>query len=294
MAHTRPLTACLSRLTKSSIAASRLEAPRFAAIPYQTKRCAATKAQPQEKKKKSRNTFLQYDLKRADQFALLDAMRYIRAFEVGRMPTSSKYELHVRIRTLKNGPIIRGFGQLPHPFKTDVRVCVFAAPGSAAAAEAWAAGAALVGEDEIFDQIKQDVIEFDRCICHIDSFPKMIKARLERKLGPRSLLPNAKQKTVVTQVGPSVKSLLGGSGYKERDGVIHMAVGHLGFTPEELQTNVKAFMLWVQRDMRKLGDKLRKEVHEVVLSSTNAPGFSLTGEYRGANSIAPKELRGPL
>jgi hypothetical protein len=76
MAHPRSLIAPLSRLTTFSIAASRSEVQRFAPIPYQTIRCATTKAQP-KKKKKARNTFLQYDLKRADQFSLVDAMQYV-------------------------------------------------------------------------------------------------------------------------------------------------------------------------------------------------------------------------
>lgn len=76
MAHPRSLIAPLSRLNISSIAASRSEVPRFASIPHQTIRCATTKAQP-KKKKKARNTFLQYDLKRAEKFSLVDAMQYV-------------------------------------------------------------------------------------------------------------------------------------------------------------------------------------------------------------------------
>jgi large subunit ribosomal protein L1 len=74
MAHPRSLIAPLSRLTTSSIAAARVEVPRFTATPYQTIRCATTKAQP-KKKKKARNTFLQPDLKKAEQFSLIDAMQ---------------------------------------------------------------------------------------------------------------------------------------------------------------------------------------------------------------------------
>jgi hypothetical protein len=76
MAHPRSLIAPLSRLTISSFAASRSEVPRLASIPHQTIRCATTKAQP-KKKKKARNTFLQYDLKRAEKFSLVDAMQYV-------------------------------------------------------------------------------------------------------------------------------------------------------------------------------------------------------------------------
>ncbi|KAF2702981.1 ribosomal protein L1 [Pleomassaria siparia CBS 279.74] len=294
MAHIRPFSAPLSRLGASSIA-SPVSCTRLSSIPYQTIRCAAMKAKPaQQKKKKTRNTFIQYDLKRADQFTLVDAMHYIRAFEVGRNPSSSKYEMHVKVRTLKNGPVVRNRLRLPHAVKTDIRICVICPPGSKAAAEAKAAGASLVGEDEIFDKIKEGVIDFDRCICHTDSLQKLNKAGVARILGPRGLMPSNKTGTVVSQVASTVQNMVGGSEYRERLGVIRMAVGQLGFTPEQMQTNVKAFMDTLKKDIAQMSDRITKEIHEVVLSSTNAPGFSLNGEFRNANSIPTKDISGPL
>ncbi|KAH7413570.1 ribosomal protein L1-like protein [Phaeosphaeria sp. MPI-PUGE-AT-0046c] len=293
MAHPRSIIAPLSRLPTCSFAACRSELPRAAILPYQTIRSATTKAQP-KKKKKARNTFIQYDLKKAEQFSLVDAMQYIRAFEVGRNPSSSKYEVHVRLRTLKNGPVVRNRLRLPHPVKTDVRICVIAAPDSQAAAEARAAGAVLVGEDDVFAQIKEGIIDFDRCLCHVDSLQKMNKAGLGRQLGPKGLMPSTKTGTVVTQVGSSVRNLVGGSEYRERLGVIRMAVGQLGFTPEEMQRNIKSFMDALRKDIAAMSDRIGKDIHEVVLSSTNAPGFTLNGDFRSASSIAPKELAGPM
>ncbi|KAF2023120.1 ribosomal protein L1 [Setomelanomma holmii] len=292
MAHPRSLLAPLSRLTACLSAASRSEAPRLASISYQSIRCAATKAV--KRKKKTRNTFLQYDLKKAEQFSLIDAMQYMRAFEVGRNPSSSKYEMHVRLRSLKNGPVVRNRLRLPHPVKTDIRICVIAAPDSKAAAEARSAGAVLVGEDDIFAQIKEGIIEFDRCICHIDSLQKLNKAGLGRQLGPKGLMPSTKTGTVVTQVGATVRNMVGGSEYRERQAVIRMAVGQLGYTPDELQANIKAFMDALKKDIAQMSDRISKEIHEVVLSSTNSPGFTLSGEFRGANSLPARELTGPL
>ncbi|KAH7079701.1 ribosomal protein L1-like protein [Paraphoma chrysanthemicola] len=294
MALPRSLAAPLSRLTTASLASFRSEAPRIGSLTHQFIRCATTKAQPKKKNKKARNTFRQYDLKQAEQFSLIDAMQYIRAFEVGRNPSSSKYEMHVRLRSLKNGPVVRNRLRLPHPVKTDIRICVIAAPDSKAAAEARAAGATLVGEDDIFAQIKAGVVEFDRCLCHIDSLQKMNKAGLGRVLGPKGLMPSTKTGTVVTQVGASVRNMVGGSEYRERLGVIRMAVGQLGFTPDEMQSNVKAFMDALKKDIAQMSDRISKEIHEVVLSSTNAPGFTLNGEFRGANSIPARDLAGPL
>jgi large subunit ribosomal protein L1 len=259
MAHPRSLLAPLRSLTPPSLAASRPQAPTFA---YQSIRCAATKAT--KKKKKARNTFIQYDLKKAEHFSLVDAMQYIRAFEVGRNPSSSKYEVAVKLRTLKNGPVVRNRLRLPHPVKTDIRICVIAAPDSKAAAEARSAGASLVGEDDIFAQIKEGIIDFDRCLCHSDSLAKLNKAGLGRVLGPKGLMPSTKTGTVVTSVGAAVRNMVGGSEYRERLGVIRMAVGQLGFTPDEMQRNVKAFMDALKKDIAQMSDRISKEIHEVV------------------------------
>lgn len=176
--------------------------------------------------------------------------------------------MHVRFRSLKNGPVVRNRLRLPHPVKTDLRICVIAAPDSKAAEEARKAGAVLVGEDEIFSQVKEGTIEFDRCICHSESLQKLNKAGLGRILGPRGLMPSTKTGTVVTQVGTAVQNMVGGSEYRERMGVVRMAVGQLGFTPEELQTNIKAFMEAVKKDMAQMSDRITKEIHEVVSYAT--------------------------
>jgi large subunit ribosomal protein L1 len=181
--------------------------------------------------------------------------------------------------------------RLPHPVKTDIRICVICPPDSKYAEAARAAGAFLVGEEEIFEAVKEGRIEFDRCICQNDSLAKMNKAGLGRVLGPRGLMPSAKTGTVVRDPASVVKELVGGSEYRERMGVVRLAIGQLGFTPEELQRNIKAFMDAVKKDMAQLSDKISKEVAEVVLSSTNAPGFSLNGTLRNVNSsITPREL----
>ncbi|KAK4541074.1 hypothetical protein LTR36_008299 [Oleoguttula mirabilis] len=243
-----------------------------------------------QKRKKQRTTFLEPDMREAIQFPLVDAMRYLRAAEVGRPPTSSKYEIHLRLRTLKNGPVVRNRLRLPHPVKTDLRICVIAPPDSAAAQAALAAGASLVGEESVFDAVKAGTIEFDRCICHQDSLPKLAKAGVARILGPRQLMPSAKTGTVVKDVAASVREMVGASEYRERLGVVRMAIGQLGFTPEEVQRNIRAFVEGVKRDFAGLSDRISKEIHEVVLSSTNGPGLSLSGELRGVGSVATKDV----
>lgn len=217
--------------------------------------------------------------------------RYLRAVEVGRHPTSSKYELHVKLKSLKNGPVVRNRLRLPHPVHTDQRICVICPPDSKYAKDAIAAGAVLVGEEEVFEAVKDGRIEFDRCLAQQDSVAKMNKAGLGRILGPRGLMPSAKNGTVVKDPAAAVKQMVGAAEYREKLGVVRMAIGQLGFTPEEMQRNIKAFMDAIKLDMAQLSDKISKEIAEVVLSSTNGPGFSLNGEFKDPKSkITPREL----
>lgn len=187
--------------------------------------------------------------------------------------------MHVKLRTLKNGLAVRNRLRLPHPVNTSLRICVICPPDSSIAASAIKAGATLVGDDAIIDAIKEGRIEFDRCLCHVDSLQKINKAGLGRILGPKGLMPSAKTGTVVKNVAASVGEMVGGSEYRERLGVIRMAVGQLGFTPEEMQRNIKAFMDGVKRDISQLSDRISKEIHEVV----STPVASLLLQYAGPN-----------
>jgi large subunit ribosomal protein L1 len=260
----------------------------------------AKKLLEKKKKRKPKTSFQQYYLRDGEQFALCDAIRYaivlsrglpvltlcryIRAVEVGRKPTSVKYEIAIKLKTQKNGPVLRNRIRLPYPVKTDVRVCVICPPDSKYAEAARAAGAVLVGEDEIFEAIKEKRIDFDRCICQTDSYAKLNKAQLGRILGPKGLMPSPKLGTVVKDPSVLVKDFIGGAEYKERMGVVRMAVGQLGSTPEQISRNIKTFMEAVKKDIGQFSDRISKEVAEVVLSSTNGPGFSLNGEFRDLKS----------
>ena len=128
-------------------------------------------------------------------------------------------------------------------------------------------------------------MHFDRCIAHIDSLQALQKAQLGRILGPRGLMPSAKTNTVVKDVVSAVRDMAGASEYRERLGVVRMAVGQLGFGVEEVSKNIKAFIDSVKRDMQGISEQTAKEIHEVVLSSTNGPGLSLNGSLRSEGSV---------
>lgn len=152
-----------------------------------------------------------------------------------------------------------------------------------------AAGASLVGEEEVFEAVKEGRIEFDRCVCQVRSLPKLTKSGIARILGPRGLMPSTKMGTVVENPAVVLGDLMGGVEYREKLGTLRLAIGQLGFTPEQMQKNVKVLLESVKRDISQLSEKVNKEMTEVVLSSTHGPGFILNGEFRDLDS--PISLR---
>jgi large subunit ribosomal protein L1 len=228
---------------------------------------AAAKAK-QKRKKKKHTHYKMPVLAELKQYPLVDAIQHIRAFEVGRSFSIPKLDLAVRLRTKKDGPVLRNTIRLPHAVKTDIRVCVICDPNSKQAKQAKEAGAVLVGEDDIFEVIKEGKIDFDRCIATPLSLPKMQKAGIPRILGPRGLMPSVKLGTVTDNVAQQVQTMMGGSTYRERQGVIRMAVAQLGFTPEQVRDNVRAFLNQVKKEAVVMSDNqgFAKSVYEVVSS----------------------------
>lgn len=266
--------------------------PPAAAVPlcrtYASKASKSTKptlrkAKDKKDKKKQRTEFIQYDLKDAQQFSLLEAVRYIRAAEVGRDPVRTKYELAVKLKTPKNGPQLRDKVRLPTPVKTDTRICVIAE--GKAAQDAMRAGAIRAGTDEVFDLIRKGTIDFDLCLCHDKSFQALVKSKVARILGPRGLMPSAKLGTVVKSPTAEIHDLVGKASYRERLGVVRMPIGQLAFTERQLQENIKTFMTQLKKDIAAI-TQVSKSISEVVLSSTNGPGFSLSGEINPRESLA--------
>lgn len=154
--------------------------------------------------------------------------------------------------------------RFPHAVQTESRICVIAPPGSKQAKDAIEAGAVLVGEQEVFDAVKKGVIEFDRCICHTDSQDALNKAGLGRFLGPRGLMPSVKTGTVVEDVGIKVQMMRGGTVYRERDAVIRLPIGQLGFSPDQLRDNLRTTIEKIKKDASQLSDRITKEIYEVV------------------------------
>ncbi|MDX5412538.1 MAG: 50S ribosomal protein L1 [Rhodobacterales bacterium] len=167
--------------------------------------------------------------------------------------------------------MVRGVVGLPNGTGKDVRVAVFAR--GAKADEAKAAGAEIVGAEDLMETILSGKIEFDRCIATPDMMP--VVGRLGKVLGPRNLMPNPKVGTVTMDVAAAVQAAKGGEvQFKvEKAGVVHAGVGKVSFDDAKLVENIRAFVGAVSR-AKPAGAKgayLRK----VSLSSTMGPGVSV-------------------
>ncbi|OUS19038.1 50S ribosomal protein L1 [Litorivita pollutaquae] len=167
--------------------------------------------------------------------------------------------------------MVRGVVGLPNGTGKTVRVAVFAR--GAKADEAQAAGADIVGAEDLMEVVQGGKIEFDRCIATPDMMP--IVGRLGKVLGPRNLMPNPKVGTVTMDVADAVKAAKGGEvQFKaEKAGVVHAGVGKVSFDEAKLVENVQAFIDAVAK-AKPTGAK-GAYMKSISLSSTMGPGVTI-------------------
>ncbi|MCW9044441.1 MAG: 50S ribosomal protein L1 [Pseudopelagicola sp.] len=167
--------------------------------------------------------------------------------------------------------MVRGVVGLPNGTGKDVRVAVFARGPKAE--EAQAAGADIVGAEDLMETVQGGTIEFDRCIATPDMMP--IVGRLGKVLGPRNLMPNPKVGTVTMDVAEAVKNAKGGEvQFKaEKAGVVHAGVGKVSFDEDKLVENVRAFMEAVLK--AKPSGAKGAYVKKIALSSSMGPGVTI-------------------
>ena len=167
--------------------------------------------------------------------------------------------------------MVRGTVNLPNGTGKSVRVGVFAR--GAKAEEATAAGADVVGAEDLMEAVQGGKIDFDRCIATPDMMP--IVGRLGKVLGPRNLMPNPKVGTVTMDIEAAVKNAKGGEVQfrVEKAGVIHAGVGKASFGEAELVQNIQAFIDAVSQ-AKPSGTK-GGYMKKIAVSSTMGPGVSL-------------------
>jgi len=167
--------------------------------------------------------------------------------------------------------MVRGVVSLPNGTGKTVRVAVFAR--DAKAEEATAAGADIVGAEDLMEIIQGGTLDFDRCIATPDMMP--IVGRLGKILGPRNLMPNPRVGTVTMDVKAAVEAAKGGEvQFKaEKAGVVHAGVGKASFSEANLVENLKAFIAAVQK-AKPTGAK-GAYMKKISVSSTMGPGVTI-------------------
>ena len=167
--------------------------------------------------------------------------------------------------------MVRGTVNLPHGTGKTVRVAVFARGDKAE--EAAAAGADVVGAEDLAEKVQAGQIDFDRCIATPDMMP--LVGRLGRVLGPRGLMPNPKLGTVTPNVREAVEAAKGGQVQfrVEKAGIVHAGVGKASFAPEHLVANVKAFVDAINK--AKPSGAKGTYLKRASLSSTMGPGVKV-------------------
>ncbi|KAA0678844.1 50S ribosomal protein L1 [Roseomonas genomospecies 6] len=167
--------------------------------------------------------------------------------------------------------MVRGVVNLPNGTGKTVRVAVFAK--GAKADDALAAGADIVGADDLAEKILAGNIDFDRCIASPDMMG--VVGKLGKVLGPRGLMPNPKLGTVTPDVAGAVKAAKAGAVEfrAEKTGIVHAGVGKASFSEEALVQNIRAFVDAITR-AKPTGAK-GQYLLKVSLSSTMGPGLKL-------------------
>ena len=205
-------------------------------------------------------------------YSVEDAVKIIKTAAKGRkFDETVELAVNLGVDPKHADQAVRGVIELPHGTGATVRVAVFAKDKKAE--EAKAAGADIVGADDLAEKVMKGEINFDRCIATPDMMALM--GKLGKVLGPKGLMPNPKLGTVTMDVKKAVESAKGGAiEYRaEKAGIVQAGVGKASFEEKKLADNVRAFVNELIR-VRPPGAK-GTYMKKVTISSTMGPGLKL-------------------
>ena len=206
------------------------------------------------------------------------AVALVKANAKAKFDETIEIAMNLGVDTRHADQMVRGVVGLPNGTGKTVRVAVFAR--DAKADEAKAAGADIVGAEDLMETILGGKIEFDRCIATPDMMP--IVGRLGKILGPRNLMPNPKVGTVTPDVATAVAAAKGGEvQFKaEKGGVVHAGVGKASFDEAKLVENIRAFVDAVAK-AKPTGAK-GAYMKGITISSTMGPGVTVNVDSANA------------
>ena len=204
-------------------------------------------------------------------YPLDEAIRLIKANAKAKFDETVEMSLNLGIDPRHADQMVRGLTQLPNGTGKTVRVGVFAR--GAKAEEASAAGADVVGAEDLAEKIQAGTIEFDRCVATPDMMG--IVGRLGKILGPRGLMPNPRLGTVTMDVKGAVTAAKGGQVEfrAEKAGIIHAGIGKVSFEDQKLLENARALADAVQK-ARPTGAK-GTYMRGAAVSCTMGPGIKV-------------------
>ncbi len=204
-------------------------------------------------------------------YSIDDAVKLLNEVATTKFKESIDVAVNLGVDPRKSDQAVRGATTLPHGTGKVTRVAVFAQGANADKAKA--AGADLVGFEDLAEQIKAGELNFDVVIATPDAM--RIVGQLGKVLGPRGLMPNPKTGTVTPDVETAVRNAKSGQVQFRADkaGIIHGSVGKVGFGPKEIKENLEALMA----DLRKAKPASAKGVYlkKITLSTTMGPGVAI-------------------
>ncbi len=206
-----------------------------------------------------------------ENLSIEDAVSLVKSNAQAKFDETIEIAVNLGVDTRHADQMVRGVVGLPNGTGKTVRVAVFAR--DAKADEAKAAGADVVGAEDLMQTVQGGTIDFDRCIATPDMMP--VVGRLGKVLGPRNLMPNPKVGTVTMDVAEAVKAAKGGEvQFKaEKGGVVHAGVGKASFNEAMLVENVRAFVQAVAK--AKPSGAKGPYMKKIALSSTMGAGVTI-------------------
>jgi large subunit ribosomal protein L1 len=210
-----------------------------------------------------------YDRERL--YAPTEAFDLVKSLSNRKFDETVEVAMRLGVDPRKADQMIRGTVSLPNGTGKSVRVAVFAAGDQAREAEA--AGADVVGTDDLVARIEKGFLDFDVAIATPDQMPNV--GKLGRTLGPRGLMPNPKTGTVTNDVGKTVEEFKAGKvEYRtDRYGNVHVPLGKVSFSPEDLESNFRAVLDELQRV--KPASAKGRYLKKISVSSTMGPGIKI-------------------
>jgi len=211
------------------------------------------------------------NIDRTSFYSLADAVKLIKERANAKFDETIEIAMNLGIDPRHADQMVRGVVQLPNGTGKTVRVAVFAK--GAKADEARAAGADVVGAEDLMEAVQGGQMDFDRCIATPDMMG--LVGRLGKVLGPRGLMPNPKLGTVTMNVAEAVQAAKGGQVEfrAEKAGIVHAGVGKASFAEDALVQNIQAFVDAITK-AKPTGAK-GTYVQKVSLSSSMGPGLKL-------------------